>query len=102
MVTRGDQGSLLLRGGLGSVALESDRCEVPAVEAERAVDPTGCGDSYRAGLLHALHEGLPLEVGARLGSLLGALKVAQPGPQSIPLEPGAFAARYEQEFGERF
>lgn len=102
VVTRGDQGSLLLRGGTGAVELEADRCEVPAVHAERVVDPTGCGDSYRAGLLHALHRGLSLEVGVKLGSLLGALKVALPGPQSIPLEPDAFRARYEREFGEGF
>jgi adenosine kinase len=102
VVTRGDQGSLLLRGGLGTVELEAERSEVPAVRAERVVDPTGCGDSYRAGLLHALHRGLPLEVGAKLGSLFGALKVALAGPQSIPLDPGLFRARYEREFGKGF
>ena len=102
VVTRGDQGSLLMRGGTGAVELEAERSEVPAVRAERVVDPTGCGDAYRAGLLHALHRGLPLEVGVKLGSLFGALKVASPGPQSIPLDPDAFRARYEREFGEGF
>jgi len=102
VVTRGEQGSLLLRGGTAAVEVEADRREVPAVRAERVVDPTGCGDSYRAGLLHALHRGLPLEVGVKIGSLFGALKIALPGPQSIPLDPGAFRARYEREFGESF
>jgi adenosine kinase len=102
VVTRGDKGSLLLRGGTGAVELAAERSEIPAVRAERVVDPTGCGDSYRAGLLHALHRGLPLEVGVKVGSLFGALKIAHPGPQSIPLEPDAFRARYEREFGEGF
>jgi adenosine kinase len=102
IVTLGDKGSSLRRGGCGGVQLASDRVEVAAVRAEQVVDPTGCGDSYRAGLLHALHRGLDLEVGARLGSLFGALKVARPGPQSIPLDPAAFRARYEREFGEGF
>ncbi len=102
VVTRGEKGSLLRRGGLGGAQLSSERVEVSAVKADAVVDPTGCGDSYRAGLLYALRRGLDLEVGARLGSLFGALKVALPGPQSIPLEPVAFRARYEREFGEGF
>jgi adenosine kinase len=102
VVTRGAEGSLVLRGGTGAVEVASDRQEIPAVRAERVVDPTGCGDSYRAGLLCALERGLPLETGVRIGSLFGALKVARPGPQSIPLDPAAFRARYEQEYGEGF
>jgi len=102
VVTRGAEGAVLIQGGTGTVELSKDRSELPAVRAERVVDPTGCGDSFRAGLLHALHRGLPLEVGVQIGSLFGALKVAQPGPQSIPLDADAFRARYEQEFGKAF
>jgi len=102
VITRGAEGSQLIRGGRGGVDVGSDRSELPAVRAEQVVDPTGCGDSYRAGLLYALHHALPLEVGARMGSMFGALKIARPGPQSIPLEPAAFRAHYEREFGEAF
>jgi adenosine kinase len=92
VVTRGEQGSLIVTGQ-GPV-------EIPAVKADQVVDPTGCGDAYRAGLLYALEKGLPLETGARAGALLGALKVASPGPQSITLDTAAIRARYEAEFGE--
>lgn len=102
VVTRGGEGSRLVRGGVGSVELQDAVCELAPVTAAQIVDPTGCGDSYRAGLLHALHRGLPLEVGARLGSLFGALKIERPGPQSIPLDPARFRERYEREFGESF
>jgi adenosine kinase len=102
VVTRGAEGSLVVRGGTGAVEVAADRQEIPAVRAERVVDPTGCGDSYRAGLLCALDRGLPLETGVRIGSLFGALKVALPGPQSLPLDPEAFRARYQQEYGEGF
>ena len=102
VVTRSERGSRLVRGGLGTVELAQAVCEVPPVTAEQVVDPTGCGDSYRAGLLYALHRGLPLEKGARLGSLFGALKIARPGPQSIPLDPAGFRERYEREFSEPF
>ena len=101
VVTRGAEGSLLRRGGLDiDLEIGADEMEIPAVTPEAVTDPTGCGDAYRAGLLYAMDHGLPLEKGARLGSLLGSLKVARPGPQSI--DPGleAIRARYESEFGE--
>lgn len=103
IVTRGGEGSLLLRGGrdLGIEVAEA-KTEVPVVRAERVVDPTGCGDAYRSGILLAIARGLPIETGARIGSLMGSLKVAQPGPQSIELGLDAIRDRFEQEFGYRF
>src|SRR5690606_809516 len=63
VVTRGAEGSTILEG--------EKRVDVPAVKAERVVDPTGCGDAFRAGLLVGLERGLPLETAARLGSVMG-------------------------------
>ena len=101
IVTRGGEGSMVRRGGrdLG-IVLDQDRTDVPAIKAERVVDPTGCGDAYRSGVLHAIHRGLPLETGARLGSLMGSLKVAHSGPQSIALSRDEIGERFEKEFGE--
>jgi adenosine kinase len=92
VVTRGEHGSLLITS--------EGRTEIPAVKAEKVIDPTGCGDAYRAGLLYALEKGLSLEMGARAGALMGALKVARPGPQSITLDTAAIRDRYQSEFGE--
>jgi adenosine kinase len=91
VVTLGEKGSLILRSG--------ERTQVPAVRAARVVDPTGCGDAYRAGLLHGLLRDLPLETAGRIGSLLGTLKVETQGTQGLQLDPEAFRARYEREFG---
>ena len=100
IVTLGEKGSKLLRGGLeGAAMLDDESIELPAVTAEQVVDPTGCGDAYRAGILYALHHGLPLEQGARMGSLLGSLKVAHAGPQSIDIDLAGFRDRFEREFG---
>ncbi len=100
VVTRGAEGSTLRRGERPvDFEIESARSEIPCVEAERVTDPTGCGDAYRSGLLYALARGLTLETGARLGSLMGALKVAEAGPQSISLDLAAIADRFETEFG---
>ena len=92
IVTRGAEGSLLRRG--------DDVVEIPAVSAERVVDPTGAGDGYRAGLLHGLLRGRPLETAARIGSLVGALQVAHQGTQSLRFEVDEFRTRYERAFGE--
>lgn len=101
IVTRGEEGSLLRRGGaeLG-LEIESSRTEVAPVKAAAAIDPTGCGDAYRAGLLFAIAQGLPLETGTRLGSLMGALKVARSGPQSIELDLAAIREAYQKQYGE--
>jgi adenosine kinase len=101
VVTRGAEGSLIRRGALhAGVEMTSERSEVPVVVAERVVDPTGCGDAYRSGLLYAIARGLPLETGAKLGSLMGSLKVANPGPQSIEHSLPDIRARFEREFGQ--
>jgi adenosine kinase len=100
VVTRGGDGSRLRKGALDCPSpMSEESCDVPAVRATEIVDPTGCGDSYRAGLLYALVGRLPLETGARVGGLLGALKIAERGPQSIRLDPVGFRDRYEREFG---
>ncbi|MCC6640006.1 MAG: carbohydrate kinase family protein [Deltaproteobacteria bacterium] len=93
IVTLGEKGSRILRDG--------ERVEIPPVRAERVVDPTGCGDAYRAGLLHGMQRGLPLEAAARIGSLLGALEVEHQGTQGLALDREAFRARYQREFGAR-
>jgi adenosine kinase len=101
IITLGGEGSILRRGGRDEgLELESPRCQIPALKAERVVDPTGCGDAYRSGILYALVRGLPLETGARLGGLMGSLKVAESGPQSIEIGIDALRARFEMEFNQ--
>jgi adenosine kinase len=50
--------------------------------AADVVDPTGCGDAFRAGLLYGLERGWPLERCAALGNRLGALKISCRGGQN--------------------
>jgi len=103
LVTRGEDGSMLRRGGYDSgLKIEGERTEFAPIKADREVDPTGCGDAYRAGLLYAIANDLNLETGARLGGLMGSLKVARRGPQSIELDLDAIRERYESAFGEAF
>lgn len=94
VITLGDQGSRIIENGMTH--------EIPSVKAERVVDPTGCGDAYRAGFLFGRARGLAAERCAQLGSLMGSLKVAQPGPQSVCITLAEFRQRFETEFGATF
>jgi adenosine kinase len=91
VVTLGEKGSRVREAGRWT--------EIAPVAADVVVDPTGCGDAYRAGLLHGRAHGLPLERACQVGSLLGALKVAVPGPQGLVVDRQAFRARFAREFG---
>ena len=103
IVTRGEDGSLLRKGGLDcGLVIENDRTEIAPVKASEVVDPTGCGDSYRAGLLYGIANGLSLETATRLGRLMGALKVARSGPQGIELDLDGIRGEYRKVFGEDF
>lgn len=93
IVTRGAQGSTLFEG--------EKRHDVPAVAARATVDPTGCGDAYRAGLLYGLGSGMDLLASGRLASVLGALKIEQAGPQNHRADRATVAERYEAAFGHR-
>ncbi len=63
------------------------RTVVPGVKAEQVVDPTGCGDAFRAALLYGLERGWDLPRCAALGNRLGALKIAERGPQNHRVTP---------------
>lgn len=69
--------------------IQGERRPVPGVKAAALVDPTGCGDAFRAGLLYGLERGWALERCVELGNRLGALKIASSGPQNHTVDRGA-------------
>ena len=68
VVTQGAKGS--------SIYTDGRRVDVPAVPPTHIVDPTGCGDAYRAGLLYGISNDFDWEMTGRLASLLGSIKIA--------------------------
>ncbi len=87
-------------GALGSQIYAGGKCvEIPLAKADAEVDPTGCGDAYRAGLLYGIARGWDWEATGRLGSLMGALKIASRGPQNHKPSRDEIAARYKNAFG---
>ena len=81
VVTLGAQGC--------EVWVNGEREQVPGVAAEAVVDPTGCGDAFRGALLYGLERGWPLARCAALGNRVGALKIAQAGPQNHVIDRAA-------------
>ncbi len=94
VVTGGAEGSRIYADGRVT--------EIPAVKAERVVDPTGCGDAYRAGFIHGLMRGFDWPTTGRLASLLGAIKVAHHGTQAHTITLDGIGERFHAAYGYRF
>ena len=73
VVTLGINGSKIYKN--------NDEILVKAVKTEKAVDPTGCGDAYRAGFLFSI-KNYSLEKSAKLSSIIAKFKVESNGPQN--------------------
>ena len=93
IVTRGAEGSLIHTDGR--------TIEVPAVRAAQVVDPTGCGDAYRAGLLYGLMRGIDWETTGRIASLLGSIKIATVGTQHHKFTQDEFKERFHAAYDYR-
>lgn len=94
------QALIVTRGGEGSVIHADGRViEIPCAEPREVVDPTGCGDAYRAGLIHGLLQGLDWELTGRIASLMGAIKIESRGTQNHRFTYEEFEHRFLASFG---
>lgn len=88
-------------GANGShIYTEGHRLDIPCVKPEAVVDPTGCGDAYRSGLLYGLAQGWDWTKTGQLASLMGALKIAHRGGQNHKPSRDDIATAYRTAFGE--
>ena len=92
IVTLGAQGSRVCSDGRA--------IEVPVVPAREVVDPTGCGDAFRAGLLYGIAHGWSVDKACRLGSLIGSIKIGERGGQNHHFTEAAIRARFTEVWGE--
>jgi adenosine kinase len=91
---------IVTRGAEGSVIYTAQRqIQIPPAKAQAVVDPTGCGDAYRAGLLHGLLHGLDWEQTGRIASVLGAIKIASRGTQNHHFTQAELFERLQESFG---
>jgi adenosine kinase len=91
ILTRGAEGSVIYANG--------DRFDIPCVRATRLVDPTGCGDAYRAGLLFGIAAGFDWAKTGRLASLMGSIKIASRGGQNHSVTREQIGQMFRQNFG---
>ena len=90
VVTLGAKGSLIYADG--------KQVEIPCAKPDAVIDPTGCGDAYRAGLLCGIANGMDWELSGRLASILGAIKIAHRGGQNHHFTRDEIADRCRQNF----
>ncbi len=93
IITLGAQGSIIHAGG--------KKYEIPCVKPQAIVDPTGCGDAYRAGLLYGIVNSFDWQAAGQLGSLMGSLKIAQRGGQNHQFSRDEISQYYFESFGTR-
>jgi adenosine kinase len=93
VITLGARGALVHAG--------DQNIEIPCVKPAELVDPTGCGDAFRAGLLYGITAGFDWQQTGRLASLLGAIKIAKRGGQNHHFTRDEIAQRFKENFGTR-
>ena len=93
VVTQGAAGSTIWTDGVPTA--------IPSVTPEAVVDPTGCGDAYRGGLLYGIANGLDWELTGRLASLIGSIKIACRGAQNHGFTRDEIETRFQEAFETR-
>ena len=94
---------IVTQGGEGSrFHTEGKILDIPAAPVREVVDPTGCGDAFRAGLLYGIVNGLDWETTGRLASLMGAIKIESRGGQNHAPSRMEIETRFAESFGYRF
>lgn len=87
-------------GGDGSqIYADGQVHDIAVAKATEVVDPTGCGDAYRAGLMTGMHKGMDWPTCGRLAGLLGAIKIAQRGGQNHHFTWDEIVDRFKAEYG---
>ena len=94
------QAAVITKGAKGATLYEQGQTtEVAPIAAETIADPTGCGDSHRAGLLHGLTQGWSLFEAACLGNVMGSIKIASKGPQNHTPSQGHIQQLLKDNYG---
>jgi adenosine kinase len=91
IVTRGELGAEIYTGG--------NKLDIPVVKVDKVVDPTGCGDAFRAGILYGLANDMDWSTIGRLSSLMGAIKITHQGPQNHQPTRAEIDTRFKDAFG---
>ncbi len=94
IVTKGAEGS--------TIYTPTETLDIAPVKAAQVVDPTGCGDAYRAGLLYGLMNQLDWQTTGKIAALMGSIKIAHAGTQNHHFNLAEFKTQFEALFKTTF
>jgi len=92
IVTLGEKGSFLIEKGKKTL--------IKVAQCGEVVDPTGCGDALRSGLLYGLEKGYSLEKACKFGSLVASYVISNKATQKHKFKMTELKKRFLDEFGE--
>ncbi|SMN10992.1 Sugar kinases, ribokinase family [uncultured Candidatus Thioglobus sp.] len=98
-VTQQLQALIITQGENGSVIHTSEQTyEIPIAKPKCVIDPTGCGDAYRAGLLYGIMYDIDWQQTGQIAALMGAINLEQHGTQNHTFTMDEFRTRYKENF----
>jgi adenosine kinase len=93
---------VVTHGGAGSqIHTDGKILQIPIAPVHKAVDPTGCGDAYRAGLLVGIAQNMDWETIGRLAATMGSIKIEHSGGQNHAADRASISDRFNEAFGYR-
>lgn len=93
---------IVTHGGAGSqIHADGKTLQIPIAPVRKPVDPTGCGDAYRAGLLVGIAHQMDWETTGRLAATMGSIKIEHSGGQNHTTDRAAISERFNEAFGYR-
>jgi adenosine kinase len=93
---------IVTHGGSGSeIHVDGHVLEIPIAPVREVVDPTGCGDAYRAGLLVGIAQKMDWDTTGKLAALMGSIKIEHSGGQNHQADCASIAGRFNEAFGYR-
>jgi len=99
-LAKGKRAFVITRGAEGStIYAESKEIAIPGAKPAALLDPTGCGDAYRAGLLYGIQQDWDWDVTGRLASLMGTIKIASRGGQNHTPTRDELMSQFRRYFG---
>ena len=99
-ITERIEALIVTLGAAGAVIhTRGEEILIPAAPVREVVDPTGCGDAFRAGLIHGLLHGLDWRTTGHIASLMGAIKIEARGTQNHRFTRAEFDERLARAFG---
>ena len=93
VITLGEKGCRIMT--------RKEKFELPAVSGLQVVDPTGSGDSFRAGLLYGMSRDLGWKKSAKIATTLASFCIEKQGTQNHQFTPEEFKGRYEKAWNEQ-